>query len=218
MIGLIGLKPARACAWVVERQSLPQPPALKYSAFMIRCGGPIPMAAVISWFKDVRTQRPHVPIGAVLGAGDPFAISALRHGIHFTLLIEEHELDDGRVPLNVLETLREYAVEGLVLAVWRTRWNLADPRTEALAAAAAALGISGGGVKTLKHILQLSEAALHRRFANAHLPTPGKLLRMARFESVDARIGLGVTEETASAAAGWSNLRMYRQANRRWSR
>jgi hypothetical protein len=87
MIGLVRLEPLAACAWVITLESLPPPPALKYSAFMIRCGGRIPVDAVINWFNDLRTQRPDVPIGAVLRAGDASAFSVLRNGIQFTPLI-----------------------------------------------------------------------------------------------------------------------------------
>jgi hypothetical protein len=218
MIGLVRLEPLAACAWVITLESLPPPPALKYSAFMIRCGGRIPVDAVINWFNDLRTQRPDVPIGAVLRAGDASAFSVLRNGIQFTPLIAEHELVNGRVPPDVLETVWDHAIEGRILAVWRTRWNLDHPETEALAAAVAAVGIAGGGIKTLIRTLRCPETTLYRRFAGAHLPCPGELLRIARFESVDARIGLGMTEETAAAGAGWSDLRMYHQAKRRRDR
>lgn len=176
MIGLVDLEPSAACAWAISLKSLPEPPALKCSAFVIRCDYQVPMDAVIPWFERVRSRRPHVPIGAVVRAAVPSLISAMRHGIQFMPLIEEHELDQGLLPLHFLETVREHAVDGRLLVVWRTRWNLQGPEAESLAAAAAAVGVTGGGLTTLCRRLQCSQATLYRRFRQIGLPAPGKAL------------------------------------------
>lgn len=217
MIGLVDLEPSAACAWAISLKSLPEPPALKCSAFVIRCDYQVPMDAVIPWFERVRSGRPHVPIGAVVRAAVPSLISAMRHGIQFMPLIEEHELDQGLLPLHILETVREHAVDGRLLVVWRMRWNLQGPEAESLAAAAAAVGVTGGGLTALCRRLQCSQATLYRRFRQIGLPAPGKLLAIARVTAVQIRIDLGMNAATARAAAGWFSSTAYRKARSRWA-
>jgi hypothetical protein len=212
MIVLLGLDPPESCAWVTKLDSLPHPPALEYTGFMIRCDERMSSETLIEWWKAMRSHRPHIPIGGVVSRNAAFVLELLDREVHLWPAIEATALHENRLPMHVLESILRRTVEGLILERWKNRWNLDAPGARALARATASTGASGGRIKTLIRKLRCSETTLRRRFAACGLPDPGSLLRTARFVSVEIRVELGTAEDAACIAAGWSDLKSYRHA------
>jgi AraC-like DNA-binding protein len=218
MIAVVGLTPEVRCGWVAELDSLPRAPALAYSGFLIGCLPP--PDTIIEWYLEMRRTRPHVPIGAVVAPGDPFVFEVARSGVHFEPLLAYDEMPNGRVPIAILEQLRDSAVEGRILDPWakesKSRSTGHEDGDDAvLKAATAAVGAAGGRVSTLCKRLNCKRTTLYRRFERAGLEEPARLLTRARIESVQIRIELGMNAAIAREAAGWSTPQAYRKARSR---
>lgn len=214
MNALVGLEPASVAPWTVTLEMLPPPPALKYSGFLIRYDGHIPIEAVIDWVRRVQVERPHVPI-ALVNTGPPPALWPLNQGLQFTHVIKAQKFDGSRVPLDILECIRDHAVEGRLLAMWSAQWNLESAEADALAKAVAAVGARGGRLAALGRVLGCSRASLYRHCENAGLPPPGTFLAIARVDAVKIRVELGTRPAVARAAAGWFSATAYRKAHSR---
>jgi hypothetical protein len=191
---------------------------LKYGGFLVRCGEEITTDTFVGWWTTMRNHRQHIPIGVVVsldGGGKEF-VDLLNCRVYPWPVITESQMRNAEVLTSSLESIRERAVEGLLLDRWKRRWNLGSRGSVDMAAAAAAVGAAGGRMKTLIGALGRPETGIRRRFADLGLPPPAELLRRARFESVDIRIEMGMTERTAYMSAGWSRLDTYRCARHRW--
>lgn len=66
MILTVGLQPFSPLAGVEESATLPEPPALSWTGFLISCCGNEPKMAVLDWTVGIKAARPGAPIGMVV--------------------------------------------------------------------------------------------------------------------------------------------------------
>jgi AraC-like DNA-binding protein len=219
MIALVGLTREGRDAGFVEIDSLPRPPALNYSGFLIQCS-PAP-GGLIQWILEMRAGRGRVPIGGVIEPGDSFLYALAKSGVQLRPLLRARDITDGRcVPTTVLHRFRDATIEGHLLEAWLSERTAAGhddaPEAEHVLSAVVAVGPTGGGVPTLARCLGLSRNTTYRLFEKLGLPTPAAALRRVRHEAVQMRVEIfGMDERVAREAAGWLSPQAYEKARYR---
>lgn len=198
---------------------LPEPPALRWSAFVVGLDGTVDFCEALTWAADIRATRPYVPIGLVgrLRGSERSLVESLdRHGLSFAPVVDTEDLD-GALP-RVVPALRGQSVAAEILAAWLGEFEPSYEDSANLLRGIALHGVRGGKSYTLHAEVngrRLSERTIRRRLKEENLPTLAWLLRDARIRSVPLRHHFGASLCTASRAAGWTSVALYRKASRR---
>jgi hypothetical protein len=218
MIALVALTRAGSDPGFIEIDALPRPPALKYSGFLIQCS-PAPNG-LIEWILEMRSTRPHLPIGGVVDPGDPFLFELAASGVQLNHLLRADEIADGCIPTEVLDQFRDDTVDGLVrdalVSELMAEGYDITSEVERILRAVAAVGSRGAGVPSLVTCLGLSRTGVYRLFQDLGLPPPGEALRRVRHMALRIRVQkFGLDEAVAREAVGWLSPRAYENARYR---
>jgi hypothetical protein len=222
MIAIINVRPAREIPGTEVIPRLPDPPALRWSAFLIGTGGELTLNATVAWALEMRDARPMVPIALAASIFRPDQSKLLdalaRTGLRFTLIpnlrpVPGHELGEG------VDALRKASVESDILQTWLRRWGPPAATVEYALVQLISHGVRGGKRKSLEVIdpaaHPVSPSTLERRLKRAGLPAPGQLLREARLLGAELREKRFLSPAAASRAAGYTSQRDRRQASKR---
>jgi hypothetical protein len=220
MIALVNL---RFSAGIVGAEHLlgpPDPPAIKWSAFLVQVSGELTLSRVLAWTLDMRSSRPMVPIAIAhrFSSDELYLLDSLaRLGVRYNAVFDTGDLTADL--LAALAVLRDASVEREILQAWLARWRSAARSLEPILPQIIAHGVRGGRAKSLEVVdragRRLSESTLKRRLRKAGLPTTGQLLRDARLTGARLREARNVNPMVASLAAGYTSHRGRREAQRR---
>ena len=201
---------------------LPTPPALRWSAFLVRTTRELSLPDLMSWAAKMWSRRHYVPIGLVRNVtpDEEALFKALwRTGRGFAPIIAPRRLARGAVTEKEISRLRGNALEGLILALWRREWKVHDRNLLPLLRTIIAHGVRGGLAYSLKATgmdgAPVSESTVRRRLKDADLPTLAMLLRDARLRGALLRMRLGATKRDAAIAAGFTSIKGLENAVRR---
>jgi len=219
MIALVNLLTASRSRGREILTSLPEPPALRWSAFMVRIIASLPFEAFVAWAVAVRATRPFVPIGLVadLDASTMTSLSILRAaGLSLDPILSRRDTPGGRLLVRHMDHLAEASVEQVVFGHWLSQWPIDDREARGFLRAAAAVGVRGGKAYRVElrdlHGRQLSRSTVDRRLKELGVPTLGWLVGNARVRSVAIRLRLGMDRRDAISAAGWTSVKGYKNA------
>lgn len=217
MIALLNLIPeAEQGAGVELLDSLPEPPALRWSGFLIRCGEHLAINEVIQWCSAVRLSRPALPIG-IVAEPEPVVLRTIAaSGVVLDPVLVPEDLPRGRVTSDVLNLIREASVEARVIELWIERYGIIDTEELPTLYTLAAHAVRAGRIKSIKSSIGCSIGTLTRRLRKVGYPPPGTLLREGRIASVQIRVDTGIEPRLAREAAGWYSAEMYARARRRF--
>jgi hypothetical protein len=204
MIGLVRLRPpASDGSGTLVLDRLPSAPAERLAGAMIRCDGEADLAEALSWYAEVRGERPSFPSGLVCSP----AICAAPLG-EFTFpvapLLTPAELVDGVVPASALVELRSMSVEGRLMEELVAAQPTAVGDHRELIEGLVAHAVRGGRLETAARQLGCSTDTVRRRLAS-HGILPGLLMRLVRLRAYEVRLELGEAPAAALAAGGWSS-------------
>lgn len=216
MIALVNLIPESARAAGVESlTSLPAPPALRWSGFLIRCMEQPPLGDVAQWCAAMRKVRPIIPIGLVIRP-DPDALQWLASSDDtFAPVLGPEDVPGGRVGYIVIEHLRENSIEARVVEHWQQQYGSVDVDGQRVLCALASHAVRGERLKKARASVDGSSATLARHLQDWGYPPPGVLMRDGRITSVQIRIELGIEPRIAREAAGWQSAKTYAKARKR---
>lgn len=221
MIGAINLEPLPEGAPAQPLTGLPAPPALRWSGFVLGCGGAMSVPCATWWAERIRSVRPAVPIGLVLK--EPVDVdgfqSVAETGIRFDVVLAGPSSSEPTLR-QVIDRIAEVSVEGHLLERWMKAWpglRSLWARDRDLVTALVSHAARGGTLRSLWKLTHLSQATVARRLRAAQCPAPGFLLRDGRLASVAIRRAFGVATAEAAAAAGWLSPKGYYEARRRHS-
>jgi hypothetical protein len=214
MIGSLGLRPpAGNSTGIVLLEGLPEPPASRFSALAVLCGGQAEAQENLDWYRTVRSVCPAFGLGLVCrpeSCAEPLA--TLSHPL--TFLLRPEELVVGRLPEEALGRLRDAGVEGRVLTrvigQYGGRVLEQEPTLRALIARASA----GASVTQAAQDLEVVPATVTRRLAAVGVRA-GRLRSEIRQWAYAARVALGVAATDALKASGWLTQKDRRKAARR---
>src|SRR5690625_1814107 len=217
MIALLNLTPEPVQAAAVELlDSLPGPPALRWSGFLIRCGEHLTINEVIQWCSAVRRSRPALPIG-IVAEPEPVVLRTIAaSGVVLDPVLIADDLPGGRVASDAINIIRIATVEAKVVERWIQQYGIIDTEEFPTLYALAIHAVRGGRIKSIKNSFGYSIRTLTRRLRKIGYPPPGTLLREGRIASVQIRIDMGVEPRLAREAAGWDSAELVRRARRRF--
>lgn len=217
MIALVNLRPESARATGIEcLESLPEPPALRWSGFLIRSTRQLIVGDVVQWCADVREARPAVPVGIVVRPdADSLRVIASNCLVFEPVLIPD-DTPNGRVESEVLDCIRQKSVAARVAERWLHRYGRIDPGELAVLHALAAHAVRGGRTKNIENSTGASLATVARCLRGWRYPPPGVLLRDGRIASVQFRVESGIDPQIAREAAGWHSAETYAKARKRF--
>lgn len=144
MLALINIRPAGELVGVEFLSDLPNPPALRWSAFLIRVSGELTLDGLVAWALEMRDARPMVPIGIAdsFRADERKLIDGLaRVGLRFNLVLHLPSLASEDL-VGAVEALRDASVEREILQGWMLRGNA--QALEPLLVQIIAHGVRGG--------------------------------------------------------------------------
>lgn len=217
MIALVNLMPETTRATGVEPlDSLPEPPALRWSGFLIRCNESLTGEDVVQWSTAVRQRRPVIPVGIVARPDANVLRSIASSGLIFAPLLLPEDLPGGRVSSSILDDIRKSSVEARVVEHWLQRYGAIDAKELPVLYTLAAHAVRGGRIKSIRTSIDYSLATLARRLRKRGYPSPGVLLREGRIASVQIRFDAGVVPRLAREAAGWYSAEMYSRARKQF--
>lgn len=216
MIAVVGLLCPSSEVGVESLGALPPAPALRWDGFLL--SSTIPLAEMVVWCASVRDVRPEVPIG-LAGPASPEFVALIDSLRCLGLGLEPLALDSdysGTASSSTIEEVRIRTVEATVRAEWLGEWGVLAPDVTQILSALCAVGVRGGGTKSVRVTISggsvMSESSIRRRLREAGLPGPGQLLWRARHRAVTIRASLGMTEDVAILASGYSSVRAWKRA------
>lgn len=217
MIALIQLRPQAAGEVGVEcLESLPEPPALRWSAFLVDCTDKLSIDTLVQWCAAAHKARPALPVGIVVRPdADTFrAVTSQR--VEFRPVLLPDDLPDRLVGTVLIEQLRQDSVAARIVEHWLERYGRVSAPKLSLLHALAGHAARGERTKRVWVSTGSSLSTIDRRLRAWGYPTPGVLLRGGRLASVDLRIEAGVDPGAARAAAGWHSAEAYYKARKRF--
>lgn len=127
MIALLNLTPEPVQAAAVELlDSLPEPPTLRWSGFLIRCGEHLTINEVIQWCSAVRRSRPALPIG-IVAEPEPVVLRTIAaSGVVLDPVLIPDDLPGGRVASDAINIIRIATVEAKVVERWIQQYGIID--------------------------------------------------------------------------------------------
>lgn len=214
MIALIGLELRHSLPGVELLDALPNPPALRYSGFLVYCCAPrLDVTDVMRWYSGIRDARSRVPLGLVCRAKPECFPVLASQGFAITPVITSR-LDDGQLPPETLDILRARTVDGMILDRWRTCFCDAIEANEEHFFRLASHGARGDLVQRVAKSWGVSPRTLRRRHA---LLTPhplGLFMLDARVFAFDMLRQEGNSAAVARQSCGWHTVDAVRKA--RW--
>jgi hypothetical protein len=212
MLALVTHRPAGHRVGTETLAELPDPPAPRWSGFLVVVSELITLSGVVAWALEMRSVRPMVPISIIgnVRRDQRQLLAALdRVGLHFNAVHDSGEITDNELA-TALDILREASVEREILQKWLVRWQPGAHSLEAVLAQIISHGVRGGRAKSLRVVgpdREIRDSTLTRLLKKAGLPGPGYLVREARLDGVALRAARGVTTDRAASAAGFSSPR-----------
>lgn len=203
MMLAVRVQAASVLAGVEVMEALPEPPALCWAGFLVGCGMSNPPIEFFEWTVMIREVRPNVPIGAI------FMESTSPEVLSFASRIAIDPVITSSDPADVARACREVSersIQGKVVEEWVAQYA---PPAEAIPilVAVAEVGVGGGKVRRLARHLQIPVSSLYRKIAEAGLPAPGFLLRVARVRGVQLGCDAGVDIMAALRRGDWRERR-----------
>lgn len=221
MIAVVGASVPPEAIGAEPQPSLPDPPAARWSGFLLVISRDLPLSGAIAWGLEIRRARPFIPIGLVgqFDASDRDVLDTLKRlGLPLRPVLNADSPPTSVVSPVAIGMIREQAIDSAVAQEWMSRWGVHDPGTVRLLHVLSAVGVRGGKVKQLPRHLSgegmehWSESTIRRRLSAAGLPSPRHLLRLARLRSVELRKEGGADLSVACRAAGFSSRRHWKRA------
>ena len=154
---------------------LPEPPATRFSGFMVRCEHESGLATTLAWYGEVTNQRPGVPLGIVYSRNLSLAMLAeFEHPIRPVLSTDE--LIAGAPPIAAVEHLREVSVEGVILEEFVSEFGESILTEAPILNALIARGVVGGKLESTARELECSQETIRLHLARFRI-RPGRVTR-----------------------------------------
>jgi hypothetical protein len=216
MIALIGVSsPVGQEKYVAVLTSLPSPPALPHSGFLVKCGGLLTAARVLPWFARVRADRPGVCLGLICDP-TPRELSLIT-GCAFPIapFLLPSDTPDNTLPESAVNVLRGRTLEGWILERWAGAFvHLAGADLELLSTIVEC-GVRGGTLESVARQLSINPKTVTRRLRRLTQCGGKCLLRRARVDFVSAQLDLGASLSVALASANLSSPQAFEMLKER---
>lgn len=196
MLGIVGASVAKAPPHVEYLERLPDPPALRWSGFLVSVDD---SREFCSWLRRVREGRAFLPVGVILDASQ--ALDLLRAALRVSPILHREDTVDGDTVGAAVCSLLEHTIEMEIVTGWVAKWPCAGT---AELRALAAVGVQGRSRRAAAALLGVGIDVLERRLAAAGLPSARSLALAARLAAVDLRRRRGMGRSGAAAASSWT--------------
>lgn len=191
---------------------LPDPPALRYSGFVVRCRDAAEVEATIVFYREIHHARPTAPLALVARPAD-----CAHHLADFParmLLVTPDELEPSGLPQAVVHHMREASIEGTILEEIAGEYGERVFTQEETLRAVVSRGLCGSTVESAAKDLGVHRETIRLRLNKVELK-PGELISWVRGRAYQIRLERGVTKADAREAGGWHNPEAAREFLRR---
>lgn len=216
MIGLVRvLPPAGDGAGTTRLDSLPEPPATRFSALAVRCANGAGAAETLDWYRTVRDARPALRLGLVC---EPESCAEQLAELPYPLafLLRPGDLVADGLPREALGRLRDASVEGRIFDEVVERYGEQVLEQEETIRALIGRACCGGTVSRAARDLGVAPFTVTRRLGSVGV-SARDLRSAARLRAYEFRVELGVDPAEALRASGWTGQEDRRKAARRIS-
>lgn len=211
MIALVRVSaPPGAGCGTAEFSSLPQPPALRYTAFAVQCRDEGEVREALGWYRTILKSRPATPLGLVARPMDCIQpVAHLDRSLVFAM--DPARLNGGGLPASAFETLREAGIEGRILEEIVRKYGSEVLSERKSLDALIARAVSGSTIGRAAKDIGIHPDTLARQLKGVGV-SPLWLRRWARVRAYQLRTQTGMDPGVALAAGRWTDHEQRRKA------